>query len=61
MYFLFFINRSKLLKLSLVFFISDFFDVSLIGVEVKGSKDGLIKFFARFQPIELVKPFLIIL
>ena len=36
--------------------------VPLIGVEVKGSKRWLdLFFFPRFQPIELVKPFIIIL
>ena len=58
------IDQKKLLKLSLVvFFISLIFLmlVPLIGVEVKGSKRWIdLNFLPRFQPIELVKPFLII-
>ena len=58
------IDQKKLLKLSLVFFfISLIFLmlVPLIGVEVKGSKRWIdLSFLPRFQPIELVKPFLII-
>ena len=49
-YFLFFITSISLLL------------VPIIGVEVKGSKRWIDLFFLpRFQPIELVKPFLIIL
>ena len=59
------INQQKLLKFSIfIFLLSVFFLilVPFIGVEVKGSKRWLdIYFLPRFQPIELVKPFLIIL
>ena len=59
------INQQKLLKFSIfIFLLSIFFLilVPFIGVEVKGSKRWLdIYFLPRFQPIELVKPFLIIL
>ena len=48
---------SLLLFLSLIFLIL----VPIIGVEVKGSKRWIdLYFLPRFQPIELVKPFLII-
>ena len=57
------INHEKLFKLSLLlFFISviSLILVPIIGVETKGSKRWLDLFFLpRFQPIELVKPFLI--
>tara|TARA_B100000242_G_scaffold250863_1_gene192485 strand:- start:370 stop:1494 length:1125 start_codon:yes stop_codon:yes gene_type:complete len=59
------INQQKLLKFSIFIFLFSIFFlilVPLIGVEVKGSKRWLdIYFLPRFQPIELVKPFLIIL
>ena len=52
-------------KLSLVSFLIIFCAlilVPIIGVEVKGSKRWLdIFFFPRFQPIEILKPFLIII
>jgi len=58
------INQNKLFKYSiLVFFISLIFLllVPLIGVEVKGSRRWIdLYLLPRFQPIELVKPFLII-
>ena len=58
------INQEKLLKFSLIiFFISliFLFLVPVIGIEVKGSKRWIdLQFLPRFQPIELVKPFLII-
>jgi len=54
----------SLLKFSLIFFfiiLISFFFVSLIGVEVKGSKRWIDLFILpRFQPIELLKPFFII-
>ena len=63
-FFLSSMNQVKLLKFSiLIFFISLIFLilVPIIGVEVKGSKRWIdIYFLPRFQPIELVKPFLII-
>ena len=59
------INQQKLLKFSIFIFLFSIFFLILvpfIGVEVKGSKRWLdIYFLPRFQPIELVKPFLIIL
>ncbi len=58
------IKKEQLLKYSSLFF---FFSliflilVPIIGVEVKGSKRWIdLYFLPRFQPIELVKPFLII-
>ena len=58
------LSRESLFKLSIyLFFISLFFLflVPILGVEVKGSKRWLNLFFQlRFQPIELVKPFIII-
>ena len=59
------IDQQKLLKFSIFIFLFSIFFLILIpfmGVEVKGSKRWLdIYFLPRFQPIELVKPFLIIL
>ena len=58
------IDKEKLFSISyFIFFISIFFLllVPIIGIEVKGSKRWIdLYFFPRFQPIELVKPFLII-
>ena len=58
------IEQNKLFKYSIIiFFISLIFLllVPLIGIEVKGSKRWLdLYFLPRFQPIELVKPFLVI-
>ena len=58
------IKKEQLLKYSsLFFFLSLMFLilVPIIGVEVKGSKRWIdLYFLPRFQPIELVKPFLII-
>ena len=58
------IKKEQLLKYSsFLFFLSLIFLilVPIIGVEVKGSKRWIDLFFLpRFQPIELVKPFLII-
>ena len=58
------IKKKQLLKYSsLFFFLSLIFLilVPIIGVEVKGSKRWIdLYFLPRFQPIELVKPFLII-
>ena len=57
-------DQEKLLKYSsIIFLISLIFLilVPFIGVEVKGSKRWIdLNFLPRFQPIELVKPFLII-
>ena len=59
------LNKKTLFTLSiLLFFISFFFLflVPIIGTEVNGSRRWLDLFFLpRFQPIELVKPFAIIL
>jgi cell division protein FtsW len=59
------INTDKLFKYSIIlFFISliSLFLIPVIGVEVKGSKRWINLFFLpRFQPIELLKPFLIIM
>ena len=58
------LSEDNLFKLSFyLFFISLFFLflVPVLGIEVKGSKRWLNLFFLpRFQPIELVKPFIII-
>ena len=58
------LSKEYLFKISFyLFFISLFFLflVPILGTEVKGSKRWLSLFFLpRFQPIELVKPFIII-
>jgi len=58
------INEKILIKISLVIFVISIIFLSLvpiIGIEIKGSKRWIDLFFLpRFQPIELVKPFLII-
>ena len=58
------INSDQLIKYSIIlFFISliSLFLVPIIGIEVKGSKRWIDLFFLpRFQPIEVLKPFLII-
>jgi cell division protein FtsW len=58
------LSKENLFKISFyLFFISLFFLflVPVLGTEVKGSKRWLNLFFLpRFQPIELVKPFIII-
>ena len=66
-FFIFFfssINEEKLLKISNIIFIVCFIFlllVPIIGTEVKGSKRWLDFFFLpRFQPIEILKPFTII-
>ena len=59
------INTDQLFKYSVIlFFISliSLFLVPIIGVEVKGSKRWIDLFFLpRFQPIEILKPFLIVM
>jgi len=59
------INQQKLLKFSYIIFLFSIFFLILvpfIGIEVKGSKRWIdLYLLPRFQPIELVKPFLIIL
>jgi len=63
-FFLSSISQDKLLKLSLIIFLFSIIFlimVPFIGIEVKGSKRWIdLNFLPRFQPIELVKPFLII-
>ena len=58
------LTEKNLFRVSLyLFFISLFFLflVPILGIEVKGSKRWLDLFFLpRFQPVELVKPFVII-
>ncbi len=58
------IKKEQLLKYSSIFFFLSLIFlilVPIIGVEVKGSKRWIdLYFLPRFQPIELVKPFLII-
>ena len=59
------INEKKLLKISPVIFIFSLislFLVPIIGVEVNNAQRWLdLYFLPRFQPVEIVKPFLIIL
>ena len=59
------LNTDQLLKYSIIlFFISliSLILVPIIGIEVKGSKRWIDLFFLpRFQPIELLKPFLIVI
>ena len=59
------LNQDNLYKFSIIlFFISllSLFLVPIIGIEVKGSRRWIDLFFLpRFQPIEIVKPFLIVI
>ena len=59
------INSDQLFRFSIIlFFISliSLFLVPIIGIEVKGSKRWIdLYFLPRFQPIELLKPFLIVI
>ena len=59
-----FFDNEKIKKIGLIFFF--IFGISLIlvhfiGVDVKGSRRWLNLFFFRVQPIEFVKPFLILI
>ena len=58
------IDQENLLKISTILFIASIILlllVPLIGIEVKGSKRWIdLYLIPRFQPIELVKPFLIV-
>jgi len=58
------VDQQRLIKISLIIFLISIillFLVPIIGIEVKGSKRWIdLYFLPRFQPIELVKPFLII-
>ena len=59
------LETNKLLKYSIILFFISILSlvlVPIIGVEVKGSKRWIDLFFLpRFQPIEVLKPFLIII
>ena len=59
------LKHDDLIKVSILFFILFLFFLILVpffGVEVKGSKRWIdLPFLLRFQPIELLKPFLIII
>ena len=59
------INQQRLIRISIIIFVVSIIFLSLvpiIGIEVKGSKRWIdLYFLPRFQPIELVKPFLIVL
>ena len=58
-------NTDQLINYSIILFFVSFFSlflVPIIGIEVKGSRRWLDLFFLpRFQPIEVLKPFLIII
>jgi len=57
-------KKEQLIKYSIIFFFISLLSlilVPIIGVEVKGSKRWIDLFFLpRFQPIEVLKPFLIV-
>ena len=57
-------KKEQLIKYSIVFFFVSLISlvlVPILGVEVKGSKRWIDLFFLpRFQPIEVLKPFLIV-
>ena len=59
------LNTDQLLKYSIILFYISLISlilVPIIGIEVKGSKRWIDLFFLpRFQPIELLKPFLIVI
>ena len=59
-----FLNQKILSKFSLFFFVIAFLSLLLVpflGTEVKGSKRWLeLLFLPRFQPVEIVKPFFIV-
>ncbi len=58
-------KSSKIIRFSIIFFIITLLTlilVPLLGTEVKGSKRWIdFGFLPRFQPVELLKPFLIIM
>ena len=60
-----FLKEELLFKLSIVLFCISFITlvlVPIIGIEVKGSKRWIdLGFLPRFQPIELIKPFFIVI
>ena len=59
------VKENYLIKLSIIFFILSFLFlllVPIIGIEIKGSKRWLdLPFLPRFQPVELIKPFYIVI
>ena len=59
-----FVDQENLMNISIIIFIFSvisLFLVPIIGIEVKGSKRWIdLYLLPRFQPIELVKPFLIV-
>ena len=59
------IKENFLIKISIIFFVLSFILLLLvpfIGAEVKGSKRWLdFPFLPRFQPIELIKPFYVVI
>ena len=59
------VKEDYLIKLSIIFFIVSFLFlllVPIIGIEIKGSKRWLdLPFLPRFQPVELIKPFYIVI
>ena len=59
------LNHDDLIKISKILFLLCFFFlilVPIIGVEIKGSKRWIdFIFLPRFQPIELLKPFLVVI
>jgi len=60
-----FLNQKFLTKLSFILFLVAFLSLLLVpflGIEVKGSKRWLdLIFLPRFQPVEIIKPFFIVL
>ena len=59
-----FLNQKILTKFSLILFLIAFLSLMLvpfIGIEVKGSKRWLDFYLFRLQPIEIVKPFFILI
>jgi len=59
------LNQKTLINISIIFFFITFFCLFLVpffGIEVKGSKRWLDPLFLpRFQPVEILKPFFIII
>ena len=60
-----FLNQETLIKISIILFFISFISLVLvlfIGIEIKGSKRWLdLPLVPRFQPIEILKPFFIII
>ena len=60
-----FLKEELLIKISIILFCVSFITlvlVQFIGIEVKGSKRWIdLGFLPRFQPIELIKPFFIVI